>query len=130
MMGGAHLFIKGDGMVPDPPSNYPQYTIDGFSSTAFAGENVNDDDSYYSSTLNGRLAVRTPSLLTMLNANWVDFNGLSSLPSGNDANPIYLQTEIATAVYSSPALGCATNNACRLKYKRDYTPHLHDVVPH
>ena len=53
----------------------------------------------------GILATHTPSLMTLLKADWKDFDGRSDLSiTGYDA--IYVTTEIQTAENSEPALGC------------------------
>ena len=85
-----------------------------------------DNDSFKTSTATGWLATRAPSLLTALNAQWSDFDGSGALPSGQDSDAITLRLEILTA---DQTLKCGTASKCRLSYKRDYTPILHDVVP-
>lgn len=85
-----------------------------------------DNDAFMSSTAKGLLAIRAPSLLTALNAQWSDFDGSGELPSGQDGDTIVLRAEVAT---STDTLQCGSDSKCELKYKRDYTPILHDVVP-
>ena len=107
-MGGADIFIKGSGMAQLAPSNFPQYVVTGLSNLVVPGATINDDESFLSSPINGRLALKTPSLLTLLSATWDQFDGTGSLPTGHDGNEIYLRQELTTSTHTSPALGCAT----------------------
>lgn len=128
MLGGADVVVFGRGMASDAPSNFPQYIVDDVSKTiAWPGAAINDDEAFLSAPSAGKLQVRTPSLLDLFGATWEDFDGRGSLPTGHSTIATYL--EIATSTYTDPALGCATSSACKLKYKREYTPHLIDTTP-
>ena len=75
----------------------------------------------------GILATHTPSLMTVLDADWKDFDGRSDLSiTGYDA--IYVTTQIIR-LDNFITLGCESSASCRIRYKRDWTPVLHDVVP-
>ena len=57
MLGGAEIFIKGSGMEQLAPSNFPQYVVTGLGNLVVPGATLNDDDSFLSSPINGRLAL-------------------------------------------------------------------------
>lgn len=127
MMGGAEIIVKGSNMVNDAPSNFPQYIVESYNNIVVPGVNLNDDDAFYSAPKNGRLAVRTPSLMDALSAQWSDFDGSGVLPAGH--SDIVLRQEVINENHSNPSLQCGTSSKCKLKYRREYTPMLQDVIP-
>lgn len=77
---------------------------------------------------NGKLAISSPSLLELFAADWSDFDGRSSLSSGHADDIIYAKVQVTNSDFVDP-LECSNDDSCKLKYKRLYTPILHDVVP-
>ena len=81
IMGGAELYVKGQGLIEPSTANTPQFVVENLSNLGVPGSSITDDEAFYSSPSNGKLAITAPSLLSMLNTQWDAFNGQGSLPN-------------------------------------------------
>ena len=81
----------------------------------------------------GKLAFSTPSVMTLFNAQFDDFNGAGILPNGNpnDNQAIAFKVSAQNSRNEGYKVACTSDNhwKCDLKYARKYTPQLYDVVP-
>ena len=73
---------------------------------------VIDDEAFSSAPANGKLAISTPSLLSLLNAEWSDFDGRGgNLGTGHSYDGILLEARITNADWLNP-LQCETGSNC------------------
>jgi hypothetical protein len=128
MMGGAEIFIRGQGMMSMATSNFPRYYFSGLG-VSIDGDALTDNESFMSMPANGKLAISSPSLLDLWGVSWADFDGQGDLETGHSGDTINVEVQITNSDYTE-ALQCSSSNSCKLKYKRLYTPILHDTVPH
>lgn len=74
----------------------------------------------------GRLAYTTPSVATLMNADYSQFNG-NSLPNGYGTLPTFFVDVQNTD--DGLNVMCAKQNNCKVRYHRSYTPSLYAVTP-
>ena len=88
------------------------------------------DDHYNSDTDSGKLGFTAPSVMELFNADISDFNGAVSggLPNGWGGDSVQLFTYAKNAA-TDASIYCANEMDCMLKYRREYTPIIHDIVP-
>ena len=129
MMGGAKLYTKaeGDGLGDEAGSNKVVYNtqVKGMPERQIA---LSRDDQFYSMPANGKLAFTTPSVMDLFEADLADFNGLGALPSGWFGYSVNMWASIMNAV-SGERMWCQNEDKCELKYAREYTPVIADIVP-
>ena len=87
------------------------------------------DDEFFSNPQEGKLAFTTASVMELFKANFDDFGGSTTLPTGNDDKPAQLTASVTNADTPNQELLCKNQNNCLLQYKRRYTPILHDIIP-
>jgi hypothetical protein len=128
MLGGAEIFVRGEGMADMATSNFPRYVFSGMSSLAMDGDALTDNESFMSMPSQGKLAISTPSLLDLFGATWQQFDGRGSLQTGLDGDPIESIVQVTSSDFTDQ-LECASSSNCKIKYERLFTPFLHDIVP-
>jgi len=70
MLGGAEIFVRGQGMADMATSNFPRYVMNTMGNLPVDGWELTDDESFMSMPANGKLAISTPSLLSLFDASW------------------------------------------------------------
>lgn len=65
--------------------------------------------------------------MDLFGADFEDFNKDNWLVSGHDNDALLLNVRVVTA--DGKVLNCENTSRCNVRYKREFTPHLHDVSP-
>lgn len=129
MMGGAKLYTRadGDGFGNEAGSNKVVYNtqVQGMSERQIQ---LSGDDMFYSKPSEGKLAFTTPSVKDLFNADLDAFNGLATLPNGWSRFSVNMWASIMNAA-TGERMNCQNDDNCLLKYAREYTPVITDIVP-
>ena len=125
MGGGATVVVSGENMDGNNSANVltGKATVMG-TTVQLPFPALTENDAFNSNAMGGRLSYKLPSVMTLFNKTWSDFNG-AVLPNGKSAT-IQFTMDVHT---TSKTLDCASTNNCKINFQRDYTPLLLDMTP-
>jgi len=127
MAGGAEVQIKGQGFDMQPPLN--QIALEPIGVLASIGKLIapplDDDDVFNSATMKGTLAYTTPSVMKLMNKNYMQFDGVTA-PNGSTQ-----KLEFESSVFAGTTeIKCGKDKKkCKFVYDRSYTPLLLNTTP-